>query len=162
MKRAPFRLAPVLELRRTQERTAALAAASAAADAAEAARRADEQEERAHRALPPTGGPGAAFRTAMFTSRMAATDAADARALAVARAEQAELVRVRWTEAAQRTKGLEKLAERHALALALADDVAERRTVDDLVARQHADEEGDDPDGASPTTGSTTRDREAT
>ena len=52
-------------------------------------------------------------------------------------AEQADLVRARWTAAAQRTKGLERLKERHVAALQAAADAAEERLVDDLVTRQH-------------------------
>ncbi|CAA9266190.1 MAG: Flagellar protein FliJ [uncultured Blastococcus sp.] len=69
----------------------------------------------------------------MTLMRTAATDASDARALATASAEQAELVRADWTAAAQRTKGLERLRERHLEALQHAEDVAEERAVDDLV-----------------------------
>ncbi|WP_324276110.1 flagellar FliJ family protein [Blastococcus brunescens] len=69
----------------------------------------------------------------MTMLRTAATDASDARALATATAEQAQLVRGRWTEAAQRTKGLERLRERHLAALRHAEDAAEERAVDDLV-----------------------------
>nr|WP_258373090.1 flagellar FliJ family protein [Modestobacter versicolor] len=73
----------------------------------------------------------------MVASAAAAADVSAARALAVARAEQAELVRERWTAAAQRTKGLERLKERHEADLRRAADVAEARVVDDLVTRQH-------------------------
>ena len=52
---------------------------------------------------------------------------------AAASAEQAELVRTQWTEAAQRTKGLERLEERHHQALQHAEAAAEERAVDDLV-----------------------------
>ena len=69
----------------------------------------------------------------MTLLRAAATDASEARALATAPAEQAELVRAQWTAAAQRTKGLERLRERHRLAQRAAEDAAEERAVDDLV-----------------------------
>jgi flagellar export protein FliJ len=69
----------------------------------------------------------------MVLGRLAAEDAAAARALATASAEQAELVRAAWTSAAQRTKGLERLRERHLQAVRLAEQAAEERTVDDLV-----------------------------
>ena len=69
----------------------------------------------------------------MTLLRTAATDASAARSLATASAEQAELVRAQWTEAAQRTKGLEKLKERHRAAQQAAEDAAEERAVDDLV-----------------------------
>ncbi len=132
MKRAAFRLQPVLELRRTEERAAALAAAEAARAAAEADRRATDAEAAA--AVLPTGSvsPGA-FAAAMVLGRLAAEDAAAARSLATASAEQAELVRAAWTSAAQRTKGLERLRERHLQAVRLAEQAAEERTVDDLV-----------------------------
>jgi flagellar export protein FliJ len=133
VKRAAFRLQPVLELRRTEERAAAAAAAGAAAVAAEADRRASEYEASLATARIPESLPGGAFVAAMSLLRNAATDASDARALATAQAEQAELVRAQWTAAAQRTKGLERLKERHLAALQHAENVAEERAVDDLV-----------------------------
>ena len=133
MKRAAFRLQPVLELRRTEERAAAAAAAQAANTAADAERRATEYETALATASVPRLLPARDFLLAMTLMRTAATDAADSRALATAQAEQAELVRARWTAAAQRTKGLEKLRERHQAALQHAEDAAEERAVDDLV-----------------------------
>ena len=133
MKRAAFRLQPVLELRRTEERAAAAAAAEAANAASDADRRATEYEQSlATTSLPRSLTPGA-FVAAMTMLRTAATDASDARALAGASAEQADLVRQRWTAAAQRTKGLERLRERHLAELQRAEDAAEERAVDDLV-----------------------------
>jgi flagellar export protein FliJ len=133
MKRGKFRLQPVLELRRTEERAAAAAAAAAANAAADADRRATEYETALADAVLPRSLPAGQFLAAMTLLRTAATDASDARALATASAEQSELVRTRWTAAAQRTKGLERLAERHQQALQHAEDVAEERAVDDLV-----------------------------
>lgn len=133
MKRAAFRLQPVLELRRTEERAAAAAAAQAANSAADADRRATEYETALSDAVIPRTLAAREFVLAMTLLRTAATDAADARSLATAQAEQAELVRARWTAAAQRTKGLERLRERHRIALQHAQDVAEERAVDDLV-----------------------------
>jgi flagellar biosynthesis chaperone FliJ len=139
VKQAPFRLEPVLRLRRTEERAAGLAAAAAARAAAQAAERAEEQARAlAGRALPGRVD-GRAFIAAMVASTTAAADVSAARALAVAQAEQAELVRARWTEAAQRTKGLERLRERHVAALQAAAEVAEARVVDDLVTRRHGE-----------------------
>jgi flagellar protein FliJ len=69
----------------------------------------------------------------MTLLRTAATDASEARALATAQAENAELVRADWTAAAQRTKGLERLRDRHHLAQRTAENAAEERAVDDLV-----------------------------
>ena len=138
MKAPAFRLQPVLELRRTEERAAAAAAAAAANAAADADRRATEHETALTGAvLPPSMDPGS-FVAAMVLRRTAATDAADARALATAQAEQAELVRTTWTAAAQRTKGLERLRERHLAALQHAEDAAEERAVDDLVTGRAA------------------------
>ncbi len=133
MKRAAFRLQPVLELRRSQERTAALAAAEAARAATDAERRATEAEAAVAAVLPAGPVSPGAFAAAMVLGRLAAEDAAAARSLATASAEQAELVRAAWTSAAQRTKGLERLRERHLQAVRLAEQAAEERTVDDLV-----------------------------
>jgi flagellar protein FliJ len=132
-KRAAFRLQPVLELRRTEERTAALAAAEAARAAAEANRRATEREQALVGARPPATATPGAFVAAMAMLRAAAEDAAAQRSVATASAEQAELVRARWTAAAQRTKALERLRDRHAAAVLSADQAAEERAVDDLV-----------------------------
>ena len=145
MKRAAFRLQPVLELRRTQERAAAQAAAEAARSAAEAERRAGAQESALADAAPPASSSARTFVAAMTLLRVAAEDAAAARSLATAAAEQAELVRAQWTAAAQRTKGLERLRERHRAAQQHADDVAEERAVDDLVTGRagRRPEEGD-------------------
>jgi flagellar protein FliJ len=137
VKRATFRLQPVLELRRTEERAAAAAAAQAAGAAADADRRATEYETTLASAVLPRSLPAGQFLAAMTLLRTAATDAADARALATASAEQSELVRAKWTAAAQRTKGLERLRERHMSALRHAEDVAEERAVDDLVTGRH-------------------------
>jgi flagellar export protein FliJ len=139
VKQAPFRLEPVLRLRRTEERAAGLAAAAAAREATAAAERAEEHAEAlTHRTLPARLD-GGAFIAAMVASTTAAADVSAARALAVAQAEQAELVRERWTAAAQRTKGLERLRERHVAALRAAAEVTEARVVDDLVTRRHSD-----------------------
>jgi flagellar protein FliJ len=138
VKQAPFRLEPVLRLRRTEERAAGLAAAAAVREATAAAERAEQQAQALSTRSLPGGLDGRAFIAAMVASTTAAADVSAARALAVAQAEQAELVRERWTEAAQRTKGLERLRERHVAALQAAADVAEARVVDDLVTRRHS------------------------
>jgi flagellar protein FliJ len=133
VKRSAFRLQPVLELRRAQERAAAVASADAARVAAQADSRAAERESAlAGARLPASLSPGS-FVAAMTLLRAAATDASEARALAIAQAETAELVRSEWTAAAQRTKGLERLRERHQLAQRTAEAAAEERAVDDLV-----------------------------
>jgi flagellar export protein FliJ len=133
VKRAAFRLQPVLDLRRTEERAAAAQAAQAANTAADADRRATDYETALDAAVLPPSLQARDFVLAMTLLRTAASDAADARSLATAQAEQAELVRAQWTAAAQRTKGLEKLKERHQVALQHAEDAAEERAIDDLV-----------------------------
>jgi flagellar export protein FliJ len=137
VKQPAFRLEPVLRLRRNEERAASLAAAAAAREATAAAERADREAADLGGRQLPGSLTGAGLVAAMVASAAAAADVSAARALAVARAEQAELVRERWTAAAQRTKGLERLRERHVAALAAAADAAEARVVDDLVTRRH-------------------------
>jgi len=132
-KRAAFRLQPVLELRTPEELAAALAAAQAAQTAAEADRRATERETAVAGArLPASSAPGS-FLAAVTLQRLAAQGRWAQRSLATASAEQAELVRAQWTAAAQRTKALERLKERHAETIRLAEQAAEERAVDDLV-----------------------------
>ncbi|MCU1614132.1 MAG: hypothetical protein JWO98_1672 [Frankiales bacterium] len=133
MKRAAFRLQPVLDLRRTQERAAALAAAEAARTATEADRRAADREQSLTTSRVPASAPASAFLAVMATMHSAAEDAAGARSVAIATAEQAEAVRAQWTAAAQRTKGLERLRDRHREALLHAERTAEEKAVDDLV-----------------------------
>ncbi|TKJ21475.1 flagellar export protein FliJ [Blastococcus sp. CCUG 61487] len=133
MKRSTFRLQAVLELRRTQERAAAVASAEAARAAAEAARQATAYETALAAATLPRTSSSEDFRAAMTLLRVAATDASDARAAATASAEQAEAVRALWTAAAQRTRGLERLRERHLEQQLIAELAAEERAVDDLV-----------------------------
>lgn len=133
MKRAAFRLQPVLELRRTQERAAATAAAQAAQAATDADARATAYEMALATADVPRSLRPGDFLMAMTLLRTAATDASAARALATASAEQSELVRALWTAAAQRTKGMERLRERHLRVLATAEAAAEERAADDLV-----------------------------
>jgi flagellar FliJ protein len=139
VKQPAFRLEPVLRLRRSEEKAASLAAAAAAREATAAARRAEEQATALTRSRLPVSTSHGDFVAAMVASRTAAADVAAARALATAHAEQAEVVRSQWTAAAQRTKGLERLRERHVARLQSAADAAEARTVDDLVTRQHGE-----------------------
>lgn len=110
-----------------------MAAAEAAQSAADADRRATEREQSLSVARVPTSTTGAAFLAVMATMRSAADDAAEARSVATATAEQAEAVRAQWTAAAQRTKGLERLRDRHQELLLHAERTAEEKAVDDLV-----------------------------
>ena len=137
MKQPAFRLEPVLRLRRTEERAASLAAAAAAREATAAAERAERDAVALGERRLPASATGGAFVAAMVASASAAADVSAARSLALAHAEQAELVRARWTAAAQRTKGLERLKERHVAAQQAAADAAEARTVDDLVTGRY-------------------------
>jgi flagellar export protein FliJ len=138
VKRAAFRLQPVLELRRLQERAAALAASQAARVAADADRRAADREQSLSVPRMPDALSGEAFLAVMATMRSAADDASEARSVATASAEQAEAVRAEWTAAAQRTKGLERLRDRHEAALLSAERTAEEKAVDDLVTGRAA------------------------
>ena len=142
MKQPAFRLEPVLRLRRSQERAASLAAAQAAREATAAAQRAEDDAAALAAWSPPAVSSPGSFVAAMVASRTAAADVQAARALAVSYAEQAEVVRAQWTAAAQRTKGLERLKERHVARAQVAADAAETRLVDDLVTRRHG---GDRP-----------------
>jgi flagellar export protein FliJ len=137
VKQPAFRLEPVLRLRRTQERAASMAAAEAAREATAAAQRAEDGAAALAGSSMPALSTSGAFVAAMVASRAAAADVSAARSLAVSYAEQADAVRAQWTAAAQRTKGLERLKERHVERLQAAADVAERRMVDDLVTGRH-------------------------
>jgi flagellar export protein FliJ len=157
VKRTAFRLQPVLELRRVQEKTAALAAARAAQEAADTERRAREREMALTESRVPASGSAENFLAAMAVLRSAAVDAAEVRARAAEQAEQAEAVRAAWTAAAQRTRGLERLAERHAQSVLIAERTAEEKAVDDLVtgraARRATAGSGDDDPLGLPWTG---------
>ncbi|MGY1695245.1 flagellar export protein FliJ [Geodermatophilus sp. SYSU D00814] len=137
-KRATFRLEPVLRVRAAAEEAAQRAAAEAEAAARDAAGRAEELAAALAGRVPPASSPAPVFLAAMVASAAAAADVAAARSTAQASAEQADLLRQRWTAAAQETRALEKLRERHLLALRAAELTAEERAVDDLVTRRHA------------------------
>lgn len=137
MKKAGFRLQSVLELRRAQERTAALAAVQAAAAAARHEQQAAEAASALGSASVPRQLDGATFVATMVGLRALAADEVDARATARATAEQAEAVRAGWTAAAQATKALERMAERHRLAAARAELAAEERAADDVVTGRY-------------------------
>lgn len=138
MKRAAFRLEPVLRVRRQEERAAAVTAARAAAQARAAEAYADACDRSLDGTELPIAMSADTFVTAMIRTRALAADASAAHAQARADEEQAEMARAQWTAAAQRTSGLERLRERHLAALDAADLAAETRLVDDLVTRQHA------------------------
>jgi hypothetical protein len=110
-----------------------MAAAEAAQTAADAHARAAVREASLSDPRVPVSGPAPLFLAALATLRCAAEDAAEARSLATATAEQAEVVRARWTAAAQRTKGLERLRDRYRETVLRAERTAEERAVDDLV-----------------------------
>jgi flagellar protein FliJ len=137
-KRQAFRLAPVLRVREATERAAQLAFAEADAAARDADRRAAELAAAPHTFAVTGTHSSAGFLAAMVASRAAAADVSAARSTAQASAEHAELLRSRWTAAAQETKALEKLRDRHELALRHAEDAAESRAVDDLVTGRYS------------------------
>jgi flagellar FliJ protein len=137
-KRQAFRLAPVLRVRQAAERAASLAHVEAEGAARAAEHRAEELAGALHtRAVTGVHSP-TGFVAAMVASRAAAADVSAARSTAQASAEHAELLRTRWTAAAQETKALEKLRDRHELALRHAEDAAETRAVDDLVTGRYS------------------------
>ncbi|WP_409332258.1 flagellar export protein FliJ [Trujillonella humicola] len=137
-KRQAFRLAPVLRVRDAAEQ----AASRAYADAESAARAAERRAEELAGELPARAITGthtrAGFLAAMVASRAAAADVAAARSTAQASAEHAQLLRARWTAAAQETRALAKLRDRHELAVRHAEDAAESRAVDDLVTGRYS------------------------
>ncbi|SDN58894.1 flagellar export protein FliJ [Klenkia soli] len=137
MSRAPFRLQSVLELRRAQERTAALAAAEAERAAARHEQHAADVARSLGAAAVPQGLTGAGFVATMVGMAALAADEVDARATARATAEQAAAVRATWTAAAQATKALERLAERHRLAAVRAELAAQERAADDVVTGRY-------------------------
>ncbi|MGY1741583.1 MULTISPECIES: flagellar export protein FliJ [unclassified Blastococcus] len=144
-KRQAFRLAPVLRVREASQRAAQLAHAEADGAARAAGRRAEELAAALHaRAVTGTHS-RQTFLAAMVASRAAAADVSAARSTAQASAEHAELLRARWTAAAQETKALEKLRDRHELALRSAEDAAETRAVDDLVTGRWSTRTGSAP-----------------
>lgn len=137
MKKTAFRLQPVLELRRAQERAAAQAAAQAAAAAARHEQQAADVAAALGAATVPHRMDGAAFVATMVGLHALAADEVGARATARATAEQAAAVRAGWTAAAQATKALERMAERHRLAAVRAELAAEERAADDVVTGRY-------------------------
>jgi flagellar export protein FliJ len=144
-KRQAFRLAPVLRVREVTERAAQMAYAEADGAARDAERRAEALAGVLHTRAVTGSHSSGTFLAAMVASRVAAADVSAARSTAQASAEHAELLRERWTAAAQETKALEKLQDRHELALRHAEDAAETRAVDDLVTGRWSTRTGRGP-----------------
>ena len=137
-KRQAFRLAPVLRVRQAAEKAASRAHVEAETAARDARRRAEELAGALHTYAVTGTHTSHGFLAAMVASQAAAADVSAARSTAQASAEHAELLRTRWTAAAQETKALEKLRDRHELALRHAEDAAETRAVDDLVTGRYS------------------------
>ena len=137
-KRQAFRLAPVLRVRQAAEKAASLAHVEAEGAARDAHRRAEELAGALHTRAVTGSHTVHGFLAAMVASQAAAADVSAARSTAQASAEHAELLRARWTAAAQETKALEKLRDRHELARRAAEDAAETRAVDDLVTGRYS------------------------
>src|SRR5688500_13660271 len=112
MKWSTFRLQPVLELRRTEERTAASAAAEGGNEVTDADRCASDYDMTVAGAVVTRVLSSTDLVHGRTLMRTAATDGSAARAFATASAEQEEMVRAEWTDAAHHTKGLQKLNER--------------------------------------------------
>jgi flagellar FliJ protein len=143
-KRQAFRLAPVLRVREAAEQAASRAYADAETAAGNAARRAEQLAGELHTWAVTGSHSSRSFLAAMVASQAAAADVSAARSTAQASAEHAELLRTRWTAAAQETKAMEKLRDRHELALRHAEDAAETRAVDDLVTGRYTARTGSD------------------
>lgn len=138
MKQARFRLDPVLEVRRVEERTAALKAVQAANLARDAEQVAHSREQAAADAVAPSTGDPVTFVATLVQNHRLAFDAAESRRTAAERHEQAAVEAANWTNAAQRVKGLERLKETHLAEVQDAATRAEERAVDDLVTRTYA------------------------
>jgi hypothetical protein len=133
-----FVLAPVLKIRRVQERASAAKAAEAAARAGLALSVAELRAGRAKESAFRESAIGLAFIASQIASRVRAVDAVMARqAWAEATVEEGEL-RQDWSAAAQRVKALEHLEENHTLAVKHEDDHAEALQVDDMVTARYA------------------------
>ena len=144
-KRQPFRLAPVLRVREAAEKAASRAYVDAETAARVAEQRAEQLAGDLHTWAVTGSHSSQSFLAAMVASQAAAADVSAARSTAQASAEHAELLRTRWTAAAQETKALEKLRDRHELALRHAEDAAETRAIDDLVTGRYSAPTGHGP-----------------
>ncbi|MGV8846786.1 hypothetical protein [Tessaracoccus sp.] len=144
-----FVLAPVLKVRRLQERAAAMDAVNAAKAAGLALSVAELRARHAKESAFTGDATGLAFIATQVASRVRAVDAALARQLwSDSTVEEADR-RQGWSAAAQKVKALEHLEENHTLAVRHEDDRVETILVDDMVTgrytatRSHAAEAGD-------------------
>lgn len=133
-----FKLAPVLKIRRVQERANAVKVAQAAAAAGMALSVAEMRARRAKDSAFRESATGLAFIASQIASRVRAADAAMAReSWAEAFVEEGER-RQEWSAAAQRVKALEHLEESHLLVIKHEDDRTEALHVDDVVTARYA------------------------
>lgn len=134
----PFRLAPVLRIRQMQERIAAAESALAANAVREAEAQAADLGAQVLAIATPETATGAEFLYAVSHGHRLADDAACARDVVVERVAQAHVAQGAWTRAAQSTKALEKMEERHRQEVNSALEHAEVKAIDDLVTRVYA------------------------
>lgn len=130
-----FRLAGLQRLRKVQEDEAAATLARSAV----AHRR---EQERARRALDGLAGSELADETVLAWRASVASRAAHSAALVAAEAgvrraaDDERAATAAWSAARQRSKTLEKLADKHAEAEALDDARTEQRVLDELAGRR--------------------------
>jgi flagellar protein FliJ len=138
VKSRKFKLEPVLKIRRLEEQAAAAVSGAAAMRAREAKDAAAAAHVAALEAQVAGECDGQTFMASMFRTRQTGADAALAREVAAQQEEVARQASTEWTAAAQRTKGLEKLRDRHVAKVKRDADIAEVRMVDDIVTRTYA------------------------
>lgn len=130
-----FRLAGLQRLRKAQEDEAAAELARSTA-----ARR--REQEKAARALDGLAGSELSDETVLAWRASVAARAAHSAALVLAEAgaqvaaAQERQASAAWSAARQRSKTLEKLAERHAVEQAVEQGRAEQRTLDEVASRR--------------------------
>jgi len=127
-----FILAPVLKVRRLQERAAARDAAQAATNAGLALSVAQMRAGRAKDSAFRDSANGQAFLASQIASRVRAVDAVMARQMRADAVVEETTTRADWSQKAQRVKALEHLEENHTLAVQAEDERAEVKQVDDL------------------------------
>ncbi|MHB1614885.1 MAG: flagellar export protein FliJ [Actinomycetes bacterium] len=139
-----FRLATVLRIRRTAQRSAAVRMAEAHTRR-ERARLAEEASQaRLVRYRGPLAGPSVQVVAALVGRRAMAEDLAAARVVSQTASEELAAARADWQQAEIRVRALQRLAERHAEWVALADARAEQAVLDEAAARVHR------PEGVGP------------
>jgi hypothetical protein len=141
-----FKLAPVLRARQAQEDLARGAAAQARAAEQSAAALVKRRQLDLVGADAPSEGTARAMVAALVARQSLAAGLADAGRLAGAAGAHTERRTAELNDAAQRRRGVERLAQRHTDALRAHDQAVDQRTIDELAvtARQRAAARGVD------------------